>query len=857
MKKLIMAVAAYHTAVGRRAAVAMMCACAAVGAMADAGVERKVVYVATTGADAEGRGGSDAPYASIKYAIDSNAAPLDVMVADGTYDLLTTEFAVLADDIRVIGESRDATIVSGQAQQGPRGVFTLSHPSARVQGLTVTIKKLFPMSTTVGSAFDIASGTVSNVLVSSCGAAGGNYGVVKLRNADAVFCDSVISGCRLWSNAACLLSVSAGLVERVRITGSSTGYSNNKGCGVYLDGEGAVVRNCLVDSANLTGSFSTGCPAAYVVKGLLENCTIVNNYVNGSPNTGLYVASADATVRNCIVTGNRGADSKTINVAAADPDFLGCITHSCSPDLPVGIGDNITLDPGFADAANGDWSLLGTSVCINRGLDTDATLDFVRNPRKYNGSLPDMGCYEYQGEPESTDLLVAFAPTEPYGMNELDTTFIAILSGVRGEVDYEWDFGDGSQAVRTDVPTVGHHYSAPGEYTVVLSCDDGFNTGVCTNTCIYVNSDAPVRYVNAGSANPKFPYTTPETACRDFDTVWQLTPAPEEIHVAAGTYIVEPSKQVYVLNRAVKVIGDSPDTVRFYMNQPSTGGSKSIFTLNHENAFLAGVSLECKNNLLSFGAASGLEIFGGTASNVLVYACGSDKDGAVRLRGPDARLVDSQVRNCKLWSGSAGILMITEGLADRVTLGSCSGTYGNTTSTALLLNGTNAVCRNCLLVGNSDSGGAATAVKPAVRVTKGTLENCTVVGNNAGNGMNAGIYVDASADAIVRNCISVGNAAAGGETTKNFMLADGASVSHCCSPDLEDGVNGNVSADPQFKTINGFEYGFRSTSPCFSAGEKLDWMKGALDYLGQPRLVNAPEIGCFESQVKGFMLMVK
>ena len=182
MKKLMMAVAAYHTAVGRTtvavasrlpygkwicAAVAMMCACAAVGAMADAGVERKVVYVATTGADAEGRGGSDAPYASIKYAIDSNAAPLDVMVADGTYDLLTTEFAVLADDIRVIGESRDATIVSGQAQQGPRGVFTLSHPSASRGPARVTATTMDAASTWTARA--LSSATASSTAPTSRG----------------------------------------------------------------------------------------------------------------------------------------------------------------------------------------------------------------------------------------------------------------------------------------------------------------------------------------------------------------------------------------------------------------------------------------------------------------------------------------------------------------------------------------------------------------------------------------------------------------------------------------------------------------------------------------------------------------
>lgn len=185
--------------------------------------------------------------------------------------------------------------------------------------------------------------------------------------------------------------------------------------------------------------------------------------------------------------------------------------------------------------------------------------------------------------------------------------------------------------------------------------------------------------------------------------------------------------------------------------------------------------------------------------------------------------------------------------------------YDNVSATALRLNGANAICRNSFIARNSSGGGDATSVKPAVRVTKGVLENCTVVNNNGGAGVCGGVYVAADADAVVRNCISVDNLATGSETTKNIQLADGASVSHCCSPDLEDGVNGNKSGDPMFKTVKGtdFAYGIRSISPCYGTGLKLPWMGSALDYLHQPRVTGAPDIGCVESQSKGLMLMVK
>jgi len=495
-------------------------------------------------------------------------------------------------------------------------------------------------------------------------------------------------------------------------------------------------------------------------------------------------------------------------------------------------------------------------MCINMGCETEAVLDFAGNPRQYNGSKPDMGCYEFQGEPE-VQMAVVFSPTETLGMLELDTTFNATLFGATGtSVDYAWDFGDGSSVAHTAVPTVDHHYGEPGEYTVVLTCDDGVATCASTSTCIRVNTTAPVRYVNANSANPRYPYATAETACRVFDDVWTITPAPEEIHVAPGTYYVTPSLRVYTLDRAVKVIGDDPDTVEFFASEYKTG--KAIFTLNHEDALLTGVRLGVTSNGYCSDTPSGLDIVCGTASNVLVRGCGSHNAGAVRLRGPKALFVDSRVTHCESWSGSQAVLYITEGLADRITMTNNVEHYSNVYETALRLDGTNAICRNSFIARNASGGAGCESIKPAVRVVKGVLENCTVVTNNGGTSTCGGIYVAAS-DAIVRNCISADNIATGSETNKNVQLADGASVSHCCSPDLEDGVNGNKSGDPMFETVRGtgFPYGIRSTSPCFNAGLKLDWMAGALDYLHQPRVSAAPDIGCVESQSKGFMLIVK
>ncbi|MCR5839799.1 MAG: right-handed parallel beta-helix repeat-containing protein, partial [Kiritimatiellae bacterium] len=308
-----------------------------------------IVYVATNGVDEAGRGTAAAPYKTIKYAIDNTAAPLDVMVGDGTHTVAPADLPSITNDVRVIGESRDETIVYASNYGFSEAVFTLNHPYAVVVNVTVKILDAAYMGGNVGAAFDITSGTVTNVLCTECGSVGGT-GVVNLCGDGAYFGDSVIDNCKLWNGASCMLSVSAGLAERIRITRTYRGFNDNSGCGVRLTGTNAVVRKCLIDKANLTKSvITTNCPAAYVSRGFLENCTIVSNSVKGSSNTGLYIASEDAVVRNCIITGNSGIESDEINVAFADDACRAAISYTCCPELVTGVSGNLSLDPRFTD----------------------------------------------------------------------------------------------------------------------------------------------------------------------------------------------------------------------------------------------------------------------------------------------------------------------------------------------------------------------------------------------------------------------------------------------------------------------------------------------------------------------------
>ena len=75
-------------------------------------------------------------------------------------------------------------------------------------------------------------------------------------------------------------------------------------------------------------------------------------------------------------------------------------TNSCSPDFTHGVDGNITNNPMFIDAANGDFRLRTGSACIDSGLarpHASTDLDGISRPQDGNGDYLeewDMGAYE-------------------------------------------------------------------------------------------------------------------------------------------------------------------------------------------------------------------------------------------------------------------------------------------------------------------------------------------------------------------------------------------------------------------------------------------------------------------------------
>ena len=143
----------------------------------------------------------------------------------------------------------------------------------------------------------------------------------------------------------------------------------------------ATLNNCTLigNTANRDGGGSR--------EGTLNNCTLRGNEAYGVGG-GSYLGR----LNNCIVWGNTSDSVGSENYYSID--FNYCNTFP----LPAGRG-NISQDPLFVDATNGDYRLEAGSPCIDAGNNdyvTTAT-DLDGNTRIMNGTV-DMGAYEFQGE---------------------------------------------------------------------------------------------------------------------------------------------------------------------------------------------------------------------------------------------------------------------------------------------------------------------------------------------------------------------------------------------------------------------------------------------------------------------------
>ncbi len=174
------------------------------------------------------------------------------------------------------------------------------------------------------------------------------------------------------------------------------------GLDISAGAAGMTVRDCLFagNSAQTNGGGLYSFKCAWE----LWDCTIVANSAGGSGG-GLYndhvwtVTYTNTTVNTILYFNTAGSysnyyvvDSKTNYIA-----YSNCCLAP-SPGASYGTG-NISTDPGFVNAAGGDYHLIQDSPCVNKGLyapTMDAALDVEGRLRldRFTRQV-DIGAYEF------------------------------------------------------------------------------------------------------------------------------------------------------------------------------------------------------------------------------------------------------------------------------------------------------------------------------------------------------------------------------------------------------------------------------------------------------------------------------
>jgi predicted outer membrane repeat protein len=161
-----------------------------------------------------------------------------------------------------------------------------------------------------------------------------------------------------------------------------------------------IYKNLFVNNETTYSNGGAALIEGYCQQVKFVNCTMYNNNATHGDGGAVEIAFSDASFTNCIIYNNHGAYSDNIFL-----DFGYAEINYCNTPFPDGAEGNynINTDAKFVDAENGNFHLTENSPCIDTGIDSLTITDAYNNPitvidletNEYNGTAPDMGCYEF------------------------------------------------------------------------------------------------------------------------------------------------------------------------------------------------------------------------------------------------------------------------------------------------------------------------------------------------------------------------------------------------------------------------------------------------------------------------------
>ena len=803
------------------------------------------IYVSGVGSDANDGKTVGAPFRTLTKALSVAEDGAVIHVASGWYRpadglMVTNGVTIVAD------KGPEETFLFAPMTTANKAMVTVAHKDAVLSGLTITGKGKVKDEDTneqqpeQWGGLRVTAGVVTNCVISHHKTKGNsvNGAGCRLEGGTVVDCTFTNNYCQYAGNSsrggAVIMEKGDALLDRCTVISnriwqsSANANSPGKGDNSYACGGGVYLSVGTVRNSLVVGNKSLSYGGGIAVKGTgrVLNCTVVGNKARLA--SGGIWQGGGGTVTNCLCLGN--------------------VAHGV-----VDVAD----DPGFVDAANGDYRLNPASAAVDAadGAADLGDLDLDGRPRVI-GAQADKGCYERQAS--QTDFGISFRKLTPFAPGAVEFSAKAANGTLS---DCRWTFDGGEQKTGATVTRV----CEPGSVSVSFRANlDGRPVVVDRPNWFVAYGEAV--HVVVENENPVFPYATWETAATNLNDAFAAVQRNGTILMGAGVYRLADERTI-----------DFPMTLRGDKGPEQTvlDAHKELrpFQLRHPSAVLDGLTL--RNGRGANGSLGGGVAIrdGGQVTNCVFDACCGDvvAAGGVGVEGRGARILDCRFEGCWVdddWPNRMrpGVAILTSGntggeedlLIDRCLVrGSHEGcsrwgkTFVACGDGAIWLN--SGTVRNTIVTGSVLRGCGGILATGSAKV-----ENCTIVGNVSTNenGTVAGLCIRQHywfpLTAKVYNTIAWDNLWTNGlnSADKNVGGSDGyASRLESCW----------TAGDPKLRGYGKFAFSPTADSPCVDAGSPLPWMDdAAVDFYGRPRKQGkGPDIGAAELSSAGLMIRVR